>query len=97
MRAGLGGAEFGVWSSEFGVRGLRLGSVSSVPSWLNRIGRFGFFAPSALLYSRITHFREEVEQEDRGVREADETDLSPIFPAFLFNPAWSPLVAAPPR
>ena len=24
-------------------------------------------------------------------------DLSPIFPAFLFNPAWSLLVAAPPR
>ena len=24
-------------------------------------------------------------------------DLSPIFPAFLLNPAWPPLVTAPPR
>ena len=24
-------------------------------------------------------------------------DLSPIFPAFLLNPAWPPFVTAPPR
>jgi hypothetical protein len=41
-------------------------------------------------------FQEDFEQEDRGVREAG-MDLSPIFPAFLLNPAWPPLVTAPPR
>jgi len=51
----------------------------------------------ALLYSRIANFQEDFEQEDRGVRDAGGLDLSPIFPAFLFNPAWPPLVAAPPR
>ncbi len=35
--------------------------------------------------------------ENNPVREAGGMDFSPIFPAFLFNPAWSPLVAAPPR
>jgi len=50
-----------------------------------------YYEPSALLYFRIARFQEDFEQEDRGVREAGGMDLSPIFPAFLFNPAWSPL------
>jgi len=31
--------------------------------------------------------RQDFEQEDRGVREAGELNLSPFFPTFLFNPA----------
>ena len=67
----------------------------------NRVASFApqrhgrLFVFSALLYWRIAHFREDLEQEDRGDREG--LGLVPPFPAFLFNPDCSLLVAAPPR